>query len=616
MSTLRRSRTSTPNKKDRNDELALSGETLFASISPSGMLSLSYDDYRASLASSPTASISSITTIASTNTQHSVAELVSATQELINFFCKNELLVPLYKEAFGSRNIDAVRFVRNFRRLLKVYSNELKDQAEDSLHHDAARLVRFRAKIVAEAIRKKYASMPSNTKLGSEVTAIQSSSDEEDQATFREDSVDKFALVEGFLINGPAFANLKTNLERFVRLTLPSQRTTMAQPLPEERSPETKAPMLKSKSLEEQLELATFVESNWSRRVFADIQRQLARMGLAEKPLEHGKQRIRWQCSCGKRLFDDYRELEPDSLEELREFLEESSKVMKRDGSSQTRNSSPDKGLLSGLGASIRNCFNSKSTTPCQDPCLPSYNPQQVANAPTTNSTNPKMLPSTHLMLCMSASRFGVNLYQEDVSSLQADCELFPYLREAYTLRRGRIRSFFSLRTVESIDFVKFDLFTGEAVDLQHHDKYCRPAACECLPPKPLTEDPDPEYRCAPVPPPYSPPIGPNLLMHYLQHPDCISAKQTRVLRQFPKRMRGQLAALDDAVHGWGIHFREGWAWDKIWAALMVVFVLGSFVFAILWSVFQRDLQGAFGVASWWVSICTVCLGYMATRNP
>ena len=140
---------------------------------------------------------------------------------------------------------------------------------------------------------------------------------------------------------------------------------------------------------------------------------------------------------------------------ELRNFLEKSSGVTATDGNSQACNSSPEKGLLSGIGASVRKCFNGKSTAPRRDPYLPSYNPQQVTNASTINSTKPKTLLSTHLMLCMSASKFGVNLYQEDVSSLKADCELFPYLRKAYTLRRGWIRPFFSLRTVESIDFVK-----------------------------------------------------------------------------------------------------------------------------------------------------------------
>lgn len=88
------------------------------------------------------------------------------------------------------------------------------------------------------------------------------------------------------------------------------------------------------------------------------------------------------------------------------------------------------------------------------------------------------------------------------------------------------------------------------------------------------------------------------------------------MLCSIPKKLEGRLMGqLHAPVFGWGIHFREGWHWNRIWAAMLVLFVLGSLVFAVLWTVFQHDIQGAFGVASWWMSVGTILLGYAATRH-
>lgn len=88
------------------------------------------------------------------------------------------------------------------------------------------------------------------------------------------------------------------------------------------------------------------------------------------------------------------------------------------------------------------------------------------------------------------------------------------------------------------------------------------------------------------------------------------------MLNQIPKKLKGKLEEkLDDDVNGWGIQFEEGPDWSKIWTAMTVVFVLGSVLFGILWSVFEQDVQAAFGVSNWWISLCTVFLGYWTTRK-
>lgn len=60
-----------------------------------------------------------------------------------------------------------------------------------------------------------------------------------------------------------------------------------------------------------------------------DIKRQNIRsvpskFGLRERPLETGKKRVRWQCGCGRKMYDDLTELRSGAAAELEKWLNDS----------------------------------------------------------------------------------------------------------------------------------------------------------------------------------------------------------------------------------------------------------------------------------------------------
>ena len=59
------------------------------------------------------------------------------------------------------------------------------------------------------------------------------------------------------------------------------------------------------------------------------------------------------------------------------------------------------------------------------------------------------------LMSCMHKKNQGKTLYQDDVTTLQRDRDLFYFLKARYRERRGKFRSTLSLRTVIGIYFIK-----------------------------------------------------------------------------------------------------------------------------------------------------------------
>lgn len=103
--------------------------------------------------------------------------------------------------------------------------------------------------------------------------------------------------------------------------------------------------------------------------------------------------------------------------------------------------------------------------------------------------------------------------------------------------------------------------------------------------------------------------------MHMLCSPQCIDVRETWVLDQLPKRTRGELEErAGQPVEGWGIYYQEGVDFDMIIGVVFCIFVLASLLFGILWTVFEHDVQGAFGISSYMVTASGIFLAWMASR--
>jgi hypothetical protein len=164
----------------------------------------------------------------------------------------------------------------------------------------------------------------------------------------------------------------------------------------------------------------------------------------------------------------------------------------------------------------------------------------------------------------------------------------------------------------------QFEVDFSSFVQVHLHARSCLPTSdCVCLPE--LARVTNDEYRCRPSPeakPRQIPIFGDNYLIHYFKHPECLSEQQATIFNQLPKRACGQLAAShEESTLGWGVYFEEGWHWRSIYFTIVVLIVTASLVFAVCWSVLERDIQGAFAITSSWMTLGSLLLGYMAVRS-
>lgn len=153
----------------------------------------------------------------SKGSKFSAVQIATATRELITILQDDEALQPLYTTAiYGT--IGPRKFAKQFRRLLRKCSDNLKDEAQDSIDYLAAQLVARKARHVAEAILERYqAGLAPELDPQPNLKHDSSSEEDENQVTGVDDSVfEKLTGMKEFLVGSLAFKELRTSLEHFI----------------------------------------------------------------------------------------------------------------------------------------------------------------------------------------------------------------------------------------------------------------------------------------------------------------------------------------------------------------------------------------------------------------
>jgi len=120
------------------------------------------------------------------------------------------------------------------------------------------------------------------------------------------------------------------------------------------------------------------------------------------------------------------------------------------------------------------------------------------------------------------------------------------------------------------------------------------------------------EYDFVPPPPlKKCPPIGAAHMMHLFTSCSAAPLKTSLYLRHIPKRRDKALSFRSDLIEGntgWGLHFVEVLNSSLAVTVMFSISVILGIVFAICWSIWRKDVQGAFGVASYVTSVITLAV--------
>ena len=324
-------------------------------------------------------------------------------------------------------------------------------------------------------------------------------------------------------------------------------------------------------------------------------QKPLITVGLMEPPIERGKTRVRWTCRCGRNLYDDYEELRPGALEEIRQLLG----AVK----GNYRQKSADKDEESGTGSGFRRSCKGflGFATQLYGRKDKSSLPVSELNAQTRRSPSSASMqqPSEtlFLLMCINHGRWVPKLWQENACSITSDQQLFRIFRAAHRAGRSssqHLLSLFNLKSLASIRFVQFEAFKNYLVTI---------TKVPDLPPPTYSAEYRPCYATT------NPPVGENLLMHYYHHPhdaDDALVWFDRIPKKLNKRV--QIDGNTRTELGWGVHFVEGLDWMKLWMLGLVGLLLSALV-GVLWAVFVQSIQSGFAISACLMMMMTFTTG-------
>ncbi|KAH7399773.1 hypothetical protein BKA64DRAFT_670366 [Cadophora sp. MPI-SDFR-AT-0126] len=323
-------------------------------------------------------------------------------------------------------------------------------------------------------------------------------------------------------------------------------------------------------------------------------------MKMKEPKVRTGWTRIQYKCKCGHTMIEDVRELQSGAADRLRESFS-GSLLKKADSTSNSTSKAGRFGqVLSALLQISRKLIGTNEDI-SGDPQLPVHEMRSVGVATGGDNSHPSPAPATpidllYLLICYNKSRYEERLLQLDLTDLDGtgDKALFENLRQNYHNLKKWPDRFLSLRSLQSIQFVQFELYKSELVDIRKRNH---------LPPPE-----DVEYRYMPAPPETIPPVGNNYLMHVFQNPECAD-EEPLCLSRFPKKLKERLACQRGIKLGWGLQFVEGWDGKKLWLTGFVFFGLSSLTIGILWAVLKHSIQDAFAVAGYMVALGTMSIG-------
>ncbi|KAF2496872.1 hypothetical protein BU16DRAFT_507560 [Lophium mytilinum] len=312
----------------------------------------------------------------------------------------------------------------------------------------------------------------------------------------------------------------------------------------------------------------------------------------SERPVPRDHVRVRWTCSCGEQLYDDFIEKRRGAARLLEAFL------------NRPRTHTPGTPGRSSTGSTMSSVFSTSCTASTLATPQSTYGGSQSWGQGDSSRYSPTMLRSNNpfsvriasypdpqwLLTCANEGRYTPKVVHLDVNParIKSDKDLALALREHYGNLNRKLFRVLKLRGLTTIDFVQASV---------HRNRFADIRKCPDMPSQKS------DYDFEPVD--LVPPVGSKYLLHLFKHPEDYDGELITYLRS-PKRR----ARLDFGV-GWGINLVEGFHADRVWTLVMTFFMLGSVVFAVVWVCKKdNDVQGAFGVAGWMMTLAALAVGW------
>ncbi|KAI7222368.1 6-phosphogluconate dehydrogenase C-terminal domain-like protein [Hortaea werneckii] len=240
------------------------------------------------------------------------------------------------------------------------------------------------------------------------------------------------------------------------------------------------------------------------------------------QPVAQDRSRVKWTCSCGEELFDDFVELRPGAARELEAYL---NRPRTYTGGSPTSPSS-SQGSRSFTGSSVGGAPSANTSWSSYGFQNTSPGGEDKLRVPGTSTGSSFGLPFFNqpeppwLLTCANEERSVPKLAHLDMAphNIRSDKDLAMALRNHYFEINNKWWRALKLRGLATIDFVQFEVHQNRFADIRKS------------PDMPL---PGQDYAFEPGD--LMPPVGSKYLLHLFRHPQDYDGEMITYLR-IPKK--------------------------------------------------------------------------------
>ncbi|KEY68892.1 hypothetical protein S7711_03825 [Stachybotrys chartarum IBT 7711] len=289
---------------------------------------------------------------------------------------------------------------------------------------------------------------------------------------------------------------------------------------------------------------------------------------------------IQHTCHCGRVISDQYTELREGAIMDFKSQLNGYGSPVQHTTGHPTRPNSAKPGAW-GSTILLDIWRHTSQSTGDTGQSLPSHRPVPAVQSSCLARLGRSQTDHVFLLTCLPFMKWATKLHQDEVCGLKSDREFFYLLKSSYeAARRGKYWPW--MHRVVAIDFVRFELFQNSLVDVQM---------------KPSLPPDQQQYSFEAIETGLMPPVGPNLLMHYFDHPHHADVVPV-LFRRIPKRLRERLTPcpINKSSVGWGVQLVEGVDSFLMFLYGCAVFTIAAVV-AISWSIAKDDVQGGFAIS-------------------
>ncbi|KAK5711950.1 hypothetical protein LTR17_018158 [Elasticomyces elasticus] len=313
-----------------------------------------------------------------------------------------------------------------------------------------------------------------------------------------------------------------------------------------------------------------------------------------EPDLDPGKVRVRWTCSCGKQLYDDFQEKRSGAARELEAYL---NRPRTHTGGTPTTPSSAQSSRMFSPNSSFGMPTSSHTSMSSNGFSKGTPSHDGDTKPPRSFTSLPPYVPYNFpaeppwLLTCANEDRHTPKMSHLDMGShkIRSDKDLAMSLRDHYFNVNKKWWRTLRLRGLSTINFVQFEVHQNRFADIR-----------KC-PDVPMAGHSDYSFEASDL----LPPVGSHYLLHLFRHPEDYDSELITYLRAPKKTGRLQLGV------GYGINLVEGFEAARVWLMVSIFFAVGSIVFAIAWAWKKHDVQGAFGVAAWVCTLAGLVVGWL-----